>query len=48
VTGVEADPVAGHTGKPDVWIDGLGATAPVRSKAWLDQHRAQPSSALRR
>jgi hypothetical protein len=48
VTGVEADRVADYTGKPDAWIDGLGATAPARWKAWLDQHRAQPSSALRR
>lgn len=41
MTGVEGDLVADYTGKPDAWIDGLGATAPVRWKAWLDQHRGQ-------
>lgn len=41
LTGVEADLVASYTGKPETWIDGLGATAPARWKTWLDQHRAQ-------
>jgi hypothetical protein len=41
LTGLEADLVADYTGKPDAWIDGLGATAPARWKTWLDQHRAQ-------
>lgn len=40
MTGVEGDLVADYTGKPDAWLDGLGATAPARWKAWLDQHRA--------
>jgi hypothetical protein len=41
MTGVEADLVADYTGKPDAWLDGLGATARERWTAWLDQHRAQ-------
>jgi hypothetical protein len=35
------DLVADDTGKPGARIDGLGATAPARWKAGLDQHRAQ-------
>lgn len=41
MTGIEGDLVANYTGTPTAWIDGLGATAPARWKAWLDQHRAK-------